>query len=405
MQSTRVLFLIAAFLLTQPVVAQDPFETGTFSAFFQRICNGAQLECIPSFPFPSGEFFGANDFGIDGKVSVSIPGRAFGSVGYAGNAVTPKISTYIITGIQDGNPDLSQRITGVHWGVQRYTLTQDNPTIDGTFTFSQSGGIYNRSNPQVGDDISFGVFGQVGFFAFQTASGVIDPTECSFGPNLQSVLFCILDSQYDPNIQIATFANPTGSADPDVPTDPVAAGSVDATFQIAGTVGDTFFVGAFIGFMGGRHGGFADSQSTLQLEIDPNAVIPTFEDETFQPAPLLTEIDIMPSDDPNNIDPRSKGVIPVAILTTNIANGDRVDFDAAQVDPASVEFGPSGANEAHARGHVTDVDGDGDTDLMLHFKTQQTGIVCGDAEAVLMGKTFEGEDIVAVNAITTIGCP
>jgi hypothetical protein len=48
------------------------------------------------------------------------------------------------------------------------------------------------------------------------------------------------------------------------------------------------------------------------------------------------EIDIKPGSFPNSINPRSKGVIPVAILTTDT-------FDATTVDPLSVTFGPDEA--------------------------------------------------------------
>jgi hypothetical protein len=108
-------------------------------------------------------------------------------------------------------------------------------------------------------------------------------------------------------------------------------------------------------------------------------------------------VDIKPGSDPNSINPKSKGVIPVAVLTTD-------DFDAMTVDPLSVEFGPSGAKETHGKGHIEDVDGDGDQDMVLHFKTQQTGIQCGDSEASLTGKTTSGEDITGTDGIQTVGC-
>jgi len=70
-------------------------------------------------------------------------------------------------------------------------------------------------------------------------------------------------------------------------------------------------------------------------------------------------IDIKPGSDPNSINPKSKGVIPVAILTDQ-------NFDAATIDVSTVVFGPAGAQPKH-NGHIEDVDGDGDNDLMLHF--------------------------------------
>jgi hypothetical protein len=108
-------------------------------------------------------------------------------------------------------------------------------------------------------------------------------------------------------------------------------------------------------------------------------------------------IDIKPGSDPNSINPRSSGVIPVAILSIDT-------FDALQVDVASVKFGPDEATEIHGRAHVEDVDGDGDPDLVLHFKTQETGIACGDTDASLTGETFDEQSITGTDSIQTVAC-
>ncbi len=108
-------------------------------------------------------------------------------------------------------------------------------------------------------------------------------------------------------------------------------------------------------------------------------------------------IDIKPGSYPNSVNPKSKGVIPVAILTT-------AAFNATTVDPLSVRFGPNNALESHGRGHVEDADGDGDLDMVLHFKTQETGIQCGATEASLTGQTTGGQAIIGSDAIVTVGC-
>lgn len=111
------------------------------------------------------------------------------------------------------------------------------------------------------------------------------------------------------------------------------------------------------------------------------------------PVAITVTIDVR-----GGINPRSKGVIPVVIFTTPA-------FDATTVDPLSVRFGPGNAAEAHGTGHVSDVDGDGDLDLMLHFRTQDAAIPCGATTASLTGQTFSAQPIEGSDAIVTVGCP
>jgi hypothetical protein len=140
--------------------------------------------------------------------------------------------------------------------------------------------------------------------------------------------------------------------------------------------------------------GWASATSPPSIQ-PPSTAIGIFFD-SFSIA-LQVAIDIKPGEFPNSINPRSQGVIPVAILTTDT-------FDATTVDPLSITFGPNGAIEAHGRGHIEDVDGDGDDDVVLHFRTQETGIQCGDTSASLTGETFSGQAIQGSDSIVTVAC-
>jgi hypothetical protein len=107
------------------------------------------------------------------------------------------------------------------------------------------------------------------------------------------------------------------------------------------------------------------------------------------------EIDIKPGSVVNPINPKSKGVIPVAILSSDV-------FDATQIDYQTIRFGPAGAEIAHKHPHLDDVNGDGIMDLMLHFRTQDTGIMSGDIEACLSAMLMDGTAVSACDAIVTV---
>jgi sugar lactone lactonase YvrE len=129
---------------------------------------------------------------------------------------------------------------------------------------------------------------------------------------------------------------------------------------------------------------------------------------------LPVEIDIKPGSDPNSIKLGSKGVIPVAILTTAVADGDAFDFNAATVDPATVTLGNDDSNDTPVAtkkngslfASLEDVDGDGDLDLALKFD-QPAMEANGDLDAAstqltLNGQTFGGLFIKGSDAVRVI---
>lgn len=121
----------------------------------------------------------------------------------------------------------------------------------------------------------------------------------------------------------------------------------------------------------------------------------------LQVKPLPVVVDIKPGSARNSINPKSKGKVPVALVSGTYEG---VLFDAVTVDLNSVKFGPDGALKAHTKGHLKDADGDGDLDLVLHFKTQEIGIACGDTEIFLSGETHEGIYFMGMDNIQTPGC-
>ena len=115
------------------------------------------------------------------------------------------------------------------------------------------------------------------------------------------------------------------------------------------------------------------------------------------------QIDVQPWFTANEVNPESEYPMPVGIMSTNVADGDAVDFDAVQVDPATLRFGVAEAPTSGVT-NAMDLDGDTDTDLLVGFNIPAAGIVCDDTELTVTGETYAGEQFSGVDSITTIDC-
>ncbi len=138
-------------------------------------------------------------------------------------------------------------------------------------------------------------------------------------------------------------------------------------------------------------------------ETNPGPVVVVMNGRTFDVEPggtvnagvLTVALDIKPGGVPNSINLRSRGVLPVAILTT-------ATFDAATVSVGSVRLGSGAAGALSAR--LVDVDGDRDRDLLLQFETRDTGLACGDTIARLTGSTRSGTAIEGRDSVHVVAC-
>lgn len=131
-----------------------------------------------------------------------------------------------------------------------------------------------------------------------------------------------------------------------------------------------------------------------QLQISP--LDEGISGRTFGPVDArIVAVDVRPGSDANPVDPGSHGVVPIAILGSP-------SFDAASVSRPSIHLVPSGAGPVHFS--IEDVNGDGILDLMLHFRTDDAQVKCGDTAIVVTAQTTTGARLAGFDTIATVGC-
>ena len=111
---------------------------------------------------------------------------------------------------------------------------------------------------------------------------------------------------------------------------------------------------------------------------------------------IAVEIDIKPGSDPNAVNPSARGILPVAILGSDT-------FDVTDVDATTPAFGPGEAAPLHSSGgHAEDVNGDGYTDWVSHYRIEEVAVAAGDTELCLTGETLDGIRFEGCDAIVTV---
>ena len=219
-------------------------------------------------------------------------------------------------------------------------------------------------------------------------SAGVEGNSYSYGPSISSdgryVAFWSQASNLVPN-------DTNGAADVfvhDRQTGQTTMVSVDS----AGVEGNSYSYGPSIS-SDGRYVAFESEASNL-VPNDTNGTRDVFVHE--QCATLSISIDI----EPDHINPKSKGKIQVAILSTN-------EFDAAEVvDIDSLKFGRTGTEDSLAScdRKPKNVNHDKRKDLVCHFYTQKTDFKCGDTVGILKGRTMEGTDIEGSDSVKIAPC-
>jgi YVTN family beta-propeller protein len=111
---------------------------------------------------------------------------------------------------------------------------------------------------------------------------------------------------------------------------------------------------------------------------------------------VTVTIDIKPGEAPNPINPKARGNIPVAILSTSSFNA------PARVRMASPTFGRTGNEPSLNRCNSEDVNRDGFLDLICLFDTQAAAFQAGDTQGILKGQTVEGTPIRGTDSVLIV---
>ena len=117
--------------------------------------------------------------------------------------------------------------------------------------------------------------------------------------------------------------------------------------------------------------------------------------------PLEIGVDIMPGSDTSPVNPKSRGVLAVAILGSE-------DFDVSGIDISMLELEgaePMARGQSGMIGLFRDVNGDSSCDLILHFDIGELNIAPDATELTLFGVLEDGTEFTGADSIRIVPGP
>lgn len=391
--SRESLGLILAVGLNFQAALAQPIDTGLFTQNNLRQCSSDNA-CIggdPSLVIDSDY-----DLSVTGAVMtqvsiVELGAQSGTTAGYDGAGLAPAMSIYAYT----SGP---QRYTVATFGFQKYTfLEAGQVTLSGTLTYEQTGQTFpSNENPRGrvrADFMSFGFDddefdgGDCNLFSDYSAWNVSGSLSACVTLNGQLLGDTIVEFIGLKNVQVVPF--PTIS-------EAVSDGEVEAELVVTGEAGDVFFIGADLSVQA-HLGGFGDTGNSLRIEIDrPEILQPAFNMASYEPAPArMVSIDILPGDEPNCVNINDHGVVPVAVLGSDILH-------AEDIDPATLSLSGLVVRQRGAKGplcHIEQINGDEFADLVCQFEDDAGAWSPGDGEAMLSGARWDGSEFVGIDTI------
>jgi hypothetical protein len=140
-------------------------------------------------------------------------------------------------------------------------------------------------------------------------------------------------------------------------------------------------------YAGGQ--GYGDGYPIFDGEHPVQYFAPADAAVTFRAPTLVVDIDVKPGSDPNCLNERIRGMIPVAILGS-------VTFDVTEVDATSLQFAglqPRVSGNHEPTCSTEDVNMDGVSDLVCQFAYSKEDWAPGNGFASLQGKLYDGTEI------------